>query len=94
VAGEGLANLPQIPPQNKFKIKKWLVNILVFKTNVEDVKQVKKISPHLRNIHGVLKWNIDLHDCDKVLRVEVDGLSAQSIEVIVQNAGYFCKELD
>jgi len=70
------------------------MDILVFKTNVEDLTQVKKISPHLRNIDGVLKWNIDLHDCDKVLRVEADGLSPHSIEEILQSAGYFCKELD
>ena len=63
------------------------MDILVFKTNVEDLIQVKKISPHLRNIDGVLKWNIDLHDCDKVLRVEADGLSPHSIEEILQSAG-------
>ena len=70
------------------------MNILVFKTNVEDVKQVRKLSPFIRNMKGVLKWNIDLHDCDKVLRVEAYGLSPHSIEEIIQRAGYFCKELD
>lgn len=70
------------------------MDILVFKTNVEDAKNVRKISPHLKNITGVLKWNIDLHDCDKVLRIEADGLSPHSIEEIINNAGYYCKELD
>ena len=70
------------------------MNILVFKTNVEDVQQVRKISPHIKNINGVLQWNIDLHDCDKVLRIVADGLSPHSIETILQNAGYYCKELD
>jgi len=70
------------------------MDILVFKTNVKDINQVRKISSHIRNINGVLKWNIDLHDCDKVLRVEADGLSPHSIEEIIQRAGYFCKELD
>lgn len=70
------------------------MDILVFKTNVKDINQVRKISPHIRNINGVLKWNIDLHDCDKVLRVEAYGLSPHSIEEIIQRAGYFCKELD
>jgi len=70
------------------------MDILVFKTNVEDVKQIKKLSPHLRNIHGVIKWNIDLHDCDKVLRIESEGLSPHSIETLLISAGYFCKELE
>ena len=70
------------------------MDILVFKTNVEDVKQIKKLSPHLRNIHGVIKWNIDLHDCDKVLRIESEGLSPHSIETLLISDGYFCKELE
>ncbi len=70
------------------------MDILVFKTNVEDTKNARKVSPHLRNIRGILKWNFDLHDCDKILRIEADGLSPHSIEEIINNAGYYCKELD
>ena len=70
------------------------MNILVFKTNVEDVKQVRKLSPFIRNMEGVLKWNIDLHDCDKKLRIVTDVLSAQHIEAAIIQAGYDCKELD
>ena len=70
------------------------MNILVFKTNVEDVKQVRKLSPFIRNMEGVLKWNIDLHDCDKILRIVTDVLSAQHIEAAIIQAGYDCKELD
>lgn len=70
------------------------MNILVFKTNIEDVKQMRKLSPHLKNIQGILKWNVDLHDCDKVLRIETDHLSPHSIEEILQNAGYYCVELE
>jgi hypothetical protein len=69
------------------------MNILVFKTNVEDIKQVRKISPHIRNMAGVLKWNIDLHDHDKVLRIVTDVLSAKYIEEKIMSAGYYCKEL-
>jgi copper chaperone CopZ len=70
------------------------MNILVFKTNIEDVKQVRKVSPHLRNVQGILKWNVDLHDCDKILRIETNDLSPHSIQEIIKNAGYYCAELE
>ncbi len=70
------------------------MNILVFKTNIEDIKQVRKLSPHLKNIHGILKWNVDLHDCDKVLRIEANDLPPNSVEEILQQAGYYCVELE
>lgn len=70
------------------------MEILVFKTNVEDKKHVKKLFPVLRTLQGIMRWNVDLHDIDKVLRVEVVSLSPRSIEMTLQNAGYFCKELE
>ena len=70
------------------------MEILVFKTNVEDKKHVKKLFPVLRTLQGILRWNVDLHDEDKVLRVEVVSLSPRSIEITLQQAGYFCKELE
>lgn len=70
------------------------MEILVFKTNIEDAVQVRKLSPHLKNIEGILKWNVDLHDCDKVLRIESDNLSAHSVVAILEHAGYHCSELE
>lgn len=70
------------------------MNILVFKTNIEDVKQVRKLSPHLSKVQGILKWNVDLHDRDKILRIEADDLLPHSIERILKDAGYYCAELD
>ncbi|MBY0482541.1 MAG: hypothetical protein K2Q21_14385 [Chitinophagaceae bacterium] len=70
------------------------MEILVFKTNIEDSIQVRKLSPHLKNIEGILRWNVDLHDCDKVLRIESNNLSAHSVVTILQNAGYYCSELE
>jgi hypothetical protein len=40
------------------------------------------------------KWNIDLHDIDKVLRVESIDLTPEAIANVVQMAGYYCVELD
>ncbi len=70
------------------------MEILVFKTNVEDKKQVRKLFKIFRTVQGILRWNVDLHDNDKVLRVETVSISPRSIEQVLQQRGYFCKELE
>ncbi len=70
------------------------MSILVFKTNIIDAKHVKRVSPHIKGIDGIQKWDIDLHDVDKVLRVVTDDLTPSYIEMVVQRAGYFCTELE
>ena len=70
------------------------MNILVFKTDIADKKQVRKLFRLLRTIEGILKWNIDMEDIDKVLRVETVNASPRNIEEVFLNAGYYCKELE
>ena len=67
--------------------------ILVFKTNLRSKKRVNALAPHLQNVEGIVKWNVDLHDIDKVLRVECASISADTISTRVQQAGYYCEEL-
>ncbi len=42
---------------------------------------------------GILKWNVDLKDADKILRVETIALHPAKIEKLVKSAGYKCEEL-
>lgn len=69
------------------------MEILIFKTNVESKRQIKKLFPVLRKLQGIARWNVDLHDTDNVLRVEAVSVSPRTIETTIQQAGYFCKEL-
>jgi len=69
------------------------MEILVFKTDVGSRKRVTALAPHLKKIEGVIKWNVDLHDVDNVLRVECASISPATIEKSLQGAGYFCEEL-
>ena len=69
------------------------MNILVFKTNITEMKLVRKVAPLLRTMEGITKWNFDLHDCDNILRIETYSLLPQQIEARLQSAGYFCQEL-
>ncbi len=45
--------------------------VWVFKTTVKNKTQVKKVAPLLNGLLSpCAKWNFDLSDCDKVLRIE------------------------
>jgi len=70
------------------------MEVLVFKTKLEDTKQVRELSHHLKNLQGINKWNVDLQDCDKILRIEADGITPHSVEEVLQEAGYYCEELE
>jgi len=69
------------------------MEILVFKTDVSNRKRVNALAPHLQNIKGIIKWNVDLQDVDKVLRIECSSIAPNTIEKRLQQAGYFCQEL-
>ena len=69
------------------------MTILVFKTDVRNRKKVSALAAHLQNIQGIIKWNVDLKDVDKVLRVECASVPPTLIEKSLRQAGYFCEEL-
>jgi hypothetical protein len=69
------------------------MEILVFKTNLRYKKNVKEVMPHLNELKGIMKWNIDFHDKDKILRIISRDLSPRLIEHTLQTAGYVCEEL-
>lgn len=79
--------------RRRIKIKPTLMDVLIFKTNLENIKHVRKLYPLLKTIQGILKWNIDLEDCDRILRVEVVSTSPRDIEEALQRSGFYCSEL-
>lgn len=70
------------------------MNIHVFKTNIINSNHVKQVGSSINTIDGIAKWNVDLHDIDKILRVETNDLTPEAIATVVQMAGYYCVELD
>jgi hypothetical protein len=69
------------------------MQILVFKTNIRYKKHVNRVEPHLNGTEGILRWNVDLDDKDKILRIEAGNLHPEAVETAVKNAGYLCEEL-
>jgi len=70
------------------------MEILVFKTDISNRRAVNKIIPRLETIDGIIRCNVDLHDRDKILRIESSAVSPRIIEHQVQQAGHYCKELE
>jgi hypothetical protein len=69
------------------------VEILVFKTNLTDTKRVSDIAALLDVHPHIVQWNVDLKDCDNILRVVSRDIDAREIEHLLLNAGYYCEEL-
>lgn len=69
------------------------MNILVFKTNLINAHRIMDIESSLDVHPNIYQWNVDLHDCDKVLRILSNSIVAEEVENILLNAGYYCEEL-
>ncbi len=67
----------------------------IFKTNVQNKKQAKRIINLLEKFFSEAAINFDLTDCDKILRV--DGIEKSNTSIIVndlKNLGFTCEILN
>ncbi len=67
--------------------------IYVFKTSVKLKKEVRQLKPHLDNLLNQAKWNFDLEDCDKILRIDSPTDILDIVIKLLQDKGFDCKEL-
>ena len=70
------------------------MDILVFKTNLRYKKNISEAVRHIEKIPGIRRWNVDLKDRDKVLRIESNNLAPKVVEETLTNIGFYCKELE
>jgi hypothetical protein len=69
------------------------MDVLVFKTNIRYKKHVAAISTQMNSQPEISRWNVDLKDRDKILRIETGSLQPFMIEKLVRKAGHYCEEL-
>jgi hypothetical protein len=69
------------------------MEILVFKTNLSDAKRIGEVESYLDIHPGIHNWNVDLNDCDNVLRIVSRNIAPAEVENMILNAGYYCEEL-
>ncbi|WP_293901315.1 hypothetical protein [Sporocytophaga sp.] len=68
-------------------------NVLVFKTDKKVLTYQEMVQEALMDYKDIIKWNVDMDDQDKVLRIECDSLSAEEIILKMKQAEFFCEEL-
>ncbi|MCC6369485.1 MAG: hypothetical protein IT236_00625 [Bacteroidia bacterium] len=71
-----------------------LSHIHIFKTNINNDVEKQKISTLLNNNPLIEDWSVDCEDVDCVLRVVGSKLLVSDIIKIINQAGFFCVELE
>lgn len=71
-----------------------LSNIFIFKTNIKTEFDKLRIKNVLDASQKVLKWNIDMDDADRVLRIVSDSLRPEQIISVLDYVGFECTELE
>lgn len=68
--------------------------ILVFKTTVDSPAEISFLKPYLDKIDAIQKWNFDLWDCDKILRIDGPAEVSSTVIHTLNRYGFHCVELE
>lgn len=68
--------------------------VYIFKTSVKTKKALKELAPKFDKFIPNSKWNFDLDDCDKILRVDSKEATSQQIIEFLKLQQVDCSELD
>ena len=68
--------------------------IHIFKSNINSVEQIKNADSFLSTHAKIEKWNIDLDDCDKVLRIESCPLVINDVIESLEPFNIYCEALE
>ncbi|MBB6609716.1 copper chaperone [Pontibacter sp. Tf4] len=67
------------------------MEIIKFKTNVENEEALSKVAPFLDKEESISRWHIDTESQDKLLSVSGNDLDPQQIENVVKQAGFMAE---
>jgi hypothetical protein len=68
--------------------------IFIFKTSIKTKMQLKKLKPHIDILLPNAKWNFDLKDSDKILRIDSEENVVLKIIDLLNLYDYSCEELE
>ncbi len=68
--------------------------IFVFKTSVKTKQQVKQLKPHIDTKLPKAKWNFDLEDVDKILRIDSEENIVLKVIDLLNSQQFYCEELE
>lgn len=66
----------------------------VFKTDISDVRQARRVLDLLGERWPQYLANFDLEDCDRILRIESKAVQQQDIVLLLQQHGHRCEVLN
>lgn len=67
-------------------------NVLVFSTSVSSLPEARSLAAVLDRLAGHMRWNFDLTDCDRILRI-TSTVDADAIIGALHLQGFRCEEL-
>lgn len=56
--------------------------------------EARKLKPHIDKILSKAKWNFDLDDCDKILRIHAEENIVLKIADLLNYHKFYCEELE
>ena len=68
--------------------------IYVFKTSVKTKTQVRQLKPLITHMLPPEKWNFDLDDCDRILRIDSEENIVFKITYLLAIHKFHCEELE
>jgi len=69
------------------------LKILTFTSNIACNGCLSKVKPFLDELEGIVKWEVDIENPQKILTVQSNELSADQIQEAVIKAGYQLEDL-
>ncbi len=67
--------------------------IFIFKTDIVSHDAFDRLKHFLETVDDVLTWNLDIQDCDHVLRIVSKEFEIDFYINEINNIGIFCEEL-
>jgi hypothetical protein len=67
--------------------------IYVFKTTVNTENEVELLRPYIDKVLPSTKWNFDLEDCDKILRIDSTQNVIDLVKILFKIHDFKCEEL-
>jgi len=64
-----------------------------FKTNINCGGCIAVVKPHLDQMQGLLKWEVNTSVPEKILTAEIDGISAAQLKETIEKQGYSAEPL-
>ncbi|MCS3310773.1 hypothetical protein NXX38_01660 [Bacteroides sp. BFG-637] len=68
--------------------------ILIFRTSVKNVRDIKHIAALFTLCPQIYKWNVDMEDWEKVLRIECQGITPTEILKALRAINIYAQELE